>query len=587
MGFYEIFNTIKEELKELYLRDNKTWVIAESFGKDSTMVLLLIWEMLQALPEEQRTKRVHVICSNTEVEEPGMDRYLKTNIQRVQQAADVQNLPISAHLCTPSIKNNYWWNVLGKGLPPVSFNSRFRWCSSRLKVSPINAVMDWILSQSEISLDDQYDVLLHLGVRSTESQSRSTSMEKHRIEDKFAKHNSRSNVLVYHPIKDLDGSQLWAYFYDYETFPWGTPVSELQSFYPEDIFECSLKTDGEQGSSCGNGRNGCYVCTAVKEDKMMKNLVEKDSSLQPLYDFKLILAEIRNDARYRMSTKRNELKKTSKRLAAGQQGQNQLDLIRDELVPDDAREAIEYKHRVEYEIFDRANDLEYCPGSLTIEARILLLRKLLFIQEQTGFPLISDTIIEEIQNVWNEEGYNIADQDLTPYDWQYDGAVVFNEDGILKDDETTNKSPQFWVHQDFSMGRDEIIKYIEEREKETCKSFLYYIDNVDMGENEAFSWNVIVFLVCEESIQEEKEAFDLINSWLYKPQPVEEMDWNRFANRYYEAAKELIKNPFYDIKALQQLNKVLSTLGKEPVAPNREIEEFISIEDTGQLALFA
>lgn len=103
MEFYKVFNKIKAELKELYLKDNREWVVAVSFGKDSTMVLQLIWEMLQALPSNQRMKKVHVICSNTEVEEHNMDYYLKTSIKRVKEAAERQGLPIEAHLCKPSL----------------------------------------------------------------------------------------------------------------------------------------------------------------------------------------------------------------------------------------------------------------------------------------------------------------------------------------------------------------------------------------------------------------------------------------------------------------------------------------------------
>lgn len=425
--------------------------------------------------------------------------------------------------------------------------------------------MDYIISQSSLCLGDEYDVVLHLGVRSSESQKRQASINKYQIDEKFAKHHSRSNVLVFHPIKELDSSQIWAYFMDFNAFTWGTTVEELQNFYPDDIFECSLKTDGEQGNSCGNGRNGCIVCTVIKEDKMMKNLVEKDKTLQPLYDYKCILAEIRNDARYRIPIKRREFKKISKRLTADKLEKDQMSLFHAHISNKNAQEYLEHERVVQYEEFDRAYDIEYSPGSFTIEARILLLRKLLYVQELTGYSLISAEIIDEIKKVWIDEGYDILNQDLSPFNWQYDGPVVYNNSGNVVKAETKNKSPQFWVNQDFSMGRDKIIKYIENREKETCKNFFYYINHVDTGEDEAFAWNTVLFLVCENSICDEKAAYRLIESWLYKPKPLEVIDWDKFANRYYDKAYQLIENPNYNIHELNAINRVLIGLGKEPV----------------------
>ncbi|WP_201715521.1 adenine nucleotide alpha hydrolase family protein [Rossellomorea arthrocnemi] len=583
MSFYDVFNKIKRELKELYLRDAREWVVGVSFGKDSTMMLLLIWEMLEGLSESQRTKKVHVITSNTEVEEPYLERYIKNSVKRLTESAENKKLPIIPHLVTPSMKNNYYWNVLGKGNPPVSYKSRFRWCSSKLKINPINDILDYIIKDSAFRLGDQYDILLHLGVRDSESASRTASINKFQLEDKFARHQSRSNVLVYHTIKELSGSEIWGYFYDFEVFPWGTLVSELQEFYPENIFECSIKTDGEQGNSCGNGRNGCYVCTAVKEDKMMKDLVIKDPSLQPLYDYKLLLAEIRNDARYRMPLKRKVLKKAHKRLIEEDLKKNQLDLLDDGLLDYHGNQLTQQK-QAEYEHFDRADDVEYSPGSFTIEARILLTRKLLAIQEQTGFELIGANVVEAIIKVWQEEGYKVTQEQVTPLDWQYDGAIVFDGEGSLNKQETTNENPQYWVHRDFSLGRDELVEYLERKEQETCQSFFYYINHCDMGEDEAFAWNIAYFLVAADDVDSEKKAFKKIEEWLYEPQPTEEMDWDRFATRYYQKAEILMEDPYYDLQKLIEINKVLVTLGKEPVKPSRSL---IKIEENceGQFTL--
>ncbi|UAL49877.1 phosphoadenosine phosphosulfate reductase family protein (plasmid) [Sutcliffiella horikoshii] len=574
-SFYEPFQKIKEEMKDLYLRDNKEIVLATSFGKDSTMVLLLFWEMLLSLAPSDRHKKVHVITSNTEVETPDMHGYLVESIEKLNKVATSSNLPVIGNIAVPNLKDNYWVNILGKGNPPVSPNSRYRWCSSKLKINAVDQIMKAVIAGGMISLGEEYDIILAMGVRMQESIARNASIKKNQLDGdvgKFANHSSYKNVLVYHPIKHLSGDQLWAYIDDYEYFPWGTSVAQLRHFYPEDIFECSLKTDG-QGNSCGNGRNGCWTCTAVSEDKMLKNLVQKNSSLTPLLEYKNILAQIRNDARYRMPVKRIELKRTNKRMQQLGNSDNQLDLLGDGFLKSNEESVHDRIRTTEYEGFDRAEEVEYNPGSLTIEARVFLLRKLLYIQEKTGFNLIPKEIVKYIQSIWREEGYSILN--ISPLNWQYDGPVVYDKFGIMKKEETLNPYPQFWVHQDFDLGRDELIKYIENRVKDTGKSYFFYVDHHDMGEEEQFVWNVGYFLVCDKDIHTYEEALKSVSEWLYEPPKIEEMDyWEAFAKKYEEAAIELSKSPHYNVKLMEQINKVLTTLGRDPYPINSKIESY-------------
>ena len=42
---------IKEEMKKVYLHDNRPWMIGYSGGKDSTLLCQLVFEMLEELPE--------------------------------------------------------------------------------------------------------------------------------------------------------------------------------------------------------------------------------------------------------------------------------------------------------------------------------------------------------------------------------------------------------------------------------------------------------------------------------------------------------------------------------------------------------
>src|SRR5580765_195420 len=70
LGLKGTIEELKAEIRELYLADDVPWIIGYSGGKDSTAILQLTWLALAELPVEQRRKRVHVISTDTMVENP-------------------------------------------------------------------------------------------------------------------------------------------------------------------------------------------------------------------------------------------------------------------------------------------------------------------------------------------------------------------------------------------------------------------------------------------------------------------------------------------------------------------------------------
>ena len=56
MSFFET-NSLKDvhaSIQEVYLSDQRPWVVGYSGGKDSTCALQLVWNALALLPAEQR-----------------------------------------------------------------------------------------------------------------------------------------------------------------------------------------------------------------------------------------------------------------------------------------------------------------------------------------------------------------------------------------------------------------------------------------------------------------------------------------------------------------------------------------------------
>jgi len=69
-GFSSVTEALLAEIRELYLADEIPWVVGYSGGKDSSAVLQLVWTAVSALESAARTKPIHVITTDTLVENP-------------------------------------------------------------------------------------------------------------------------------------------------------------------------------------------------------------------------------------------------------------------------------------------------------------------------------------------------------------------------------------------------------------------------------------------------------------------------------------------------------------------------------------
>src|SRR5262249_25865170 len=149
-------------------------------GKDSTAVLQLTWLALADLPEEQRRKTVHVISTDTLVENPIVATWVTHSLDVMRENASARMLPIEPHRLTPKTQDSFWVSLIGKGYPAP--RPKFRWCTSRLKISPSTEFISNIVKQSG-------EAILLLGTRKAESQARSRTMqkhEKHRVRDRLS-----------------------------------------------------------------------------------------------------------------------------------------------------------------------------------------------------------------------------------------------------------------------------------------------------------------------------------------------------------------------------------------------------------------
>jgi DNA sulfur modification protein DndC len=282
----------------------RPWIIGFSGGKDSTVLLTLVWKALlkiRELPNPFQLRRpIHVVCNDTMVENPIITEYVFEVLNTIEKAAKAQDLPIFIKTTTPKLEDSFWVNVLGKGYPVP--NNLFRFCTEKLKIKPTSK---FILDQ----LDEMGEAIVLIGTRLDESASRAKSIKKHEIKGKrLSKHPLNPNTYTYAPIIELHLEEIW-YIINSFPSPWGFDNQRLFQIYSDasaDDYECPTVVTDKSHASCGQSRFGCWVCTVVKEDKSMRALISNGFEwLQPLLTYRNKLNQERNISENRRPERRN------------------------------------------------------------------------------------------------------------------------------------------------------------------------------------------------------------------------------------------------------------------------------------------
>lgn len=296
-GFKAVIGKLEEEIRQLYLSDHIPWVIGYSGGKDSTAVLQLIWIAISELPEEQRTKPIHVISTDTLVENPVVALWVTKSLKQMRTAAKEQGFTtIEPHRLTPEVKDRYWVNLIGKGYPAP--RPKFRWCTSRLKINPSNNFIKNVVKQNG-------EAILVLGTRKAESTVRAANMSKYEAtstRELLSTHGQLDRSWVYTPISTWTNDDVWIYLNQVKN-PWGYRNENLLGMYQgaTEGGECPLVIDADT-PSCGDSRFGCFVCTLVDKDKSMAAMVQNDAEKEwmlPLMEYRNNFLDTKSDRQHR------------------------------------------------------------------------------------------------------------------------------------------------------------------------------------------------------------------------------------------------------------------------------------------------
>ena len=357
----DLFADIRAELLDEYKQDDASpWIVGYSGGKDSTLVAHLVFEMLMTLPPSQRKREVHIVANDTLVESPLVVQHLEESICEIGDAAAAFGLPIITAITKPIADQSFWVNVIGRGYP--SPNRNFRWCTDRMKIRPTSHYIKERVEHSG-------QVILLLGVRRSESPTRSATVGRYDNGTRLNKHNDLAGCMVFRPIVELSTDNVWE-FLAMNHPPWGGSHRKLINLYRDaGGGECPVITQKSDAPACGttSSRFGCWTCTVVQKDRSLEGFVESGfKEFGPLLDFRDWLVSIRNDKERRQARRR------------------------------DGRITI-------------ASDGTFIPGPFTMAARHEIFDKLMELEKKTETTLISKEEISLIQAIWAEDLAQQAD----------------------------------------------------------------------------------------------------------------------------------------------------------------------------------
>ena len=286
------------EIEDQYLNDEnpRPWIVGFSGGKDSTLLLQLVWIAIKAIPAELRTRKIYVVCNNTLVENPKIIKYTEKVLDKIAESAMAQSMPVYVQRTTPALEDSFWVKLIGLGYPAP--NNSFRWCTERLKINPTTEFIKKTIS-------DVGEAIILLGTRKDESSSRAKSIKKHEVQGERLRRHVLPNSYAFTPITDVKTPELWQYLNQVPS-PWGSDNKQLNALYRDaNSGDCPLIIDSTV-PSCGKSRFGCWVCTVVQADKSMEALINNGEDwMDPLLEIRNLLYEKRNDPTWRMDVRRD------------------------------------------------------------------------------------------------------------------------------------------------------------------------------------------------------------------------------------------------------------------------------------------
>lgn len=273
-------------------------VVAWSGGKDSSVTLALAFAAFRELiAEGVAVPTLHIIHSDTLIENPVVAAYNKRQIKRIEQYSKESGIAARVWVASPGLSNDYLVSLIGgRTIASVGSNTK---CQQMMKAYPLTRikreVRRWVAEATGVPAK-KADLVSLIGTRFDESATRKRMMEERGESSTEAVEAMADGELVLSPIADFTAFDVFEFIGNvssgriecYDDF------KELIEVYRDmNGGECMVNVyiaGKDQPKPPCSARTGCWGCGRVSRDAsaeaMIANEEGKFAWMKPLNDFR-------------------------------------------------------------------------------------------------------------------------------------------------------------------------------------------------------------------------------------------------------------------------------------------------------------
>lgn len=201
-GVVDRVGETKQAIRKAYLRRGRyPWVLAHSGGRTSTLLLQLVWEVVESLPESDRRRPIVLVGNDALLESPLAVGRLRVRLDAIRRTARQRGLPVTVRVSQPYIDQTFWVEVIGRGQIPPARKSRR--CADRVKARLMNRLL-----QQSVRVSGK--AVLLVGTRNAESGTRRRNLTRRRVSARrMSRHDRVEGCWSFAPLADFSDEEVW------------------------------------------------------------------------------------------------------------------------------------------------------------------------------------------------------------------------------------------------------------------------------------------------------------------------------------------------------------------------------------------
>lgn len=277
---------------------------AWSGGKDSSVTLTIaLMAMRELIAEGVNAPTLHVVHSDTLMENPAVTAYNKVMIQRMKAYAKTSGIPMRVWLASPGLSMDYLVSVIGgRTIMSVGNNTK---CQQMTKAYPLDKLKRQVRKHIATETGQKakaVEIVSLIGTRFDESAVRGRAMAERGESGVDAVDVMDDGQLVLSPIADFSQFDVFEFIgyvrsekiESYDDFT--ALVNLYRSANGGDCMVNAYIAGKEQSKAPCNARTGCWTCARVSRDTSAESMLAQEDGefawMKPLHDLRAFMIKM-------------------------------------------------------------------------------------------------------------------------------------------------------------------------------------------------------------------------------------------------------------------------------------------------------